>query len=76
MDEEYQARPFGRTSKTPRGTGRFEEKPLKTFTKLPANYSELSEQERKKWAAEVAQRILGSLKARDRELGRDPETIE
>ena len=48
-----------------------EQKPAKTFTKLPANYSELTEEERKKWATEAGQRIVESLKSRDREPGRD-----
>ena len=41
-----------------------EQKPAKTFTKLPANYSELSEEERKKWATEAGQRIVESLRPR------------
>jgi hypothetical protein len=39
-----------------------EQKPSKSFTKLPANYSELSEEERKKWTAEAAQRIRENLR--------------
>ena len=37
------------------------EKPSKMFLKLPANYSELSEQERKEWVAATAQAIVQSL---------------
>jgi len=48
-----------------------EQKPAKTFTKLPTNYSELTEEERKKWATEAGQRIVESLKSRDREPDRD-----
>ena len=50
-----------------------EQKPAKTFTKLPANYSELSEEERKKWTAEAAQRIRESLRDRKRNPQGSPE---
>lgn len=72
MDEESKATPVGRISNSPIETGKCEQKPLKTFTKLPANYRELSEEERKRWTAQAAQRILESLKARDRDTGRGP----
>jgi hypothetical protein len=46
------------------GSAKQQEKPTKSFTKVPANYSELSEEERKQWTAEAAQRILESLRNR------------
>ena len=49
--------------------GEREQKPTKSFTKLPANYSELSEEERKKWTAEAALAIRESLRVRKREGG-------
>ncbi len=72
MDEESESTRVGKIPNSPIWTEKCEQKPLKTFTKLPANYSELSEEERKKWTAEAAQRILESLRARDRDTGRGP----
>jgi D-alanine-D-alanine ligase-like ATP-grasp enzyme len=72
MDEANQAMPLGRIPSTRIGIEKCEKKPLKTFTKVPANYSELSEEERKEWAAQAAQRITESLRARDRGTGRGP----
>ena len=40
------------------------EKPSKMFLKLPANYSELSEQERKEWLAATAETIRENLRNR------------
>mgnify|MGYP007089917316 CR=1 FL=1 len=37
------------------------EEPSKMFLKLPANYSELSEQERKEWVAATAETIRENL---------------
>ncbi len=67
MDEAYQAMPLGRIPSTRIGIEKCEKKPLKTFTKVPANYSELSEEERKEWAAQAAQKILEGLKDRKRD---------
>ena len=44
-----------------------EQKPVKSFTKVPSNYGELSEEERKKWAAEAGQAIRESWRGRKRE---------
>ena len=46
------------------GSGKQQEKPTKTFTKVPADDSELSGEERKKWAAEAALAIRESLSRR------------
>ena len=39
--------------------------PKKSFLKVPENYTDLSEEERKQWAKEAAAAILESLKERD-----------
>lgn len=46
-----------------------DEKPSKAFTKVPANYRELSEEERRKWTAEAAQAIRENLRGRKRDGG-------
>jgi hypothetical protein len=46
------------------GSSKRQEKPTKSFTKVPANYSELSEEERKRWAEEAGQAIRESLRSR------------
>jgi len=56
------------------GRGKQREKPSKSFTKVPANYSELSEEERKKWTAEAAQLIREGLKDRKRDGRSKPES--
>jgi hypothetical protein len=42
-----------------------DDRPKKSFIKVPSNYAELSEAERKQWAAEAGAAILKSLKERD-----------
>jgi hypothetical protein len=42
-----------------------DDRPKKSFLKLPDNYTELSEEERKQWAAEAAAAIVKSMKERD-----------
>ena len=42
-----------------------DDRPQKSFLKLPDNYQQLSEEERKQWAAEAGAAILKSLKERD-----------
>jgi hypothetical protein len=43
-----------------------DDRPKKSFIKVPANYAELSEGERKQWAAQAGAAIVESLKERDR----------
>jgi hypothetical protein len=38
------------------------EKPKKVMTKVPSNFEELSEEERKEWVREASQAILESLR--------------
>ena len=42
-----------------------DDRPKKSFLKLPDNYLQLSEEERKQWAKEAAAAILNSLEERD-----------
>jgi hypothetical protein len=42
-----------------------DDRPKKSFIKVPANYAELSEEERKQWAAETGAAIVESLKKRE-----------
>lgn len=42
-----------------------DDRPKKSFLKLPENYLELSEEERKQWTADAAAAIVKSLKERD-----------
>ena len=42
-----------------------DDRPKKSFIKVPSNYAELSEAERKQWAAEAGAAILKSLQERD-----------
>lgn len=67
MDEESEATRVGKIPNSPIRSEKCEKKPLKTFTKVPANYSELSEEERKEWAAQAAQKIIEGLKDRKRD---------
>lgn len=46
-----------------------DEKPSKVFTKVPANYRELSKEKRKKWTSEAAHMIRESLNSRERDIG-------
>ena len=73
MDEANQAMPLGRIPSTRIGIEKCEKKPLKTFTKVPANYSELSEEEREKWTSEAALAIRASLRDRKRDGGTRPQ---
>ena len=38
-----------------------DDRPTKSFIKVPSNYAELSEEERKQWAAEAGAAILANL---------------
>jgi hypothetical protein len=42
-----------------------DDRPKKSFLKLPENYQQLSEEERKQWTKEASGAILESLKRRD-----------
>lgn len=42
-----------------------DDRPKKSFLKLPENYTDLSQDERKQWAKEAGAAILKSLKERD-----------
>jgi len=42
-----------------------DDRPTKSFTKVPSNYAELSDEERKQWVAEAGAAILKSLQERD-----------
>jgi hypothetical protein len=42
-----------------------DDRPKKSFIKVPANYAELSEGERKQWAKEAGAAIVKSMKERD-----------
>ena len=42
-----------------------DDRPKKSFLKLPENYLQLSEEERKQWTADAAAAIVKSLKERD-----------
>jgi hypothetical protein len=55
------------------GSAKQQEKPTKSFTKVPANYSELSEEERKQWTAEAALAIRASLRDRKRDGDTRPQ---
>lgn len=43
-----------------------DDRPKKSFTKVPGNYEQLSEEERKQWVKEASAAILKNLNARDR----------
>jgi hypothetical protein len=49
------------------GSAKQQEKPTKSLTKVPANYSELSEEERKKWTAEAGKAILERIRKKGSE---------
>jgi len=49
------------------------EKPSKMFLKLPPNYSELSEEERKEWLAATAETIRDNLRDRKPQDPGEPE---
>lgn len=42
-----------------------DQRPQKAFTKVPANYEQLSEEDRKQWIKEASAAIVSSLKKRD-----------
>jgi len=42
-----------------------DDRPKKSFLKVPENYQQLSEEERKQWAKEASAAILESLKRRE-----------
>ena len=42
-----------------------DDRPKKSFLKVPENYQQLSEEERKQWTADAAAAIVKSLKERD-----------
>lgn len=44
-----------------------DDRPRKSFLKVPENYTDLSEEERKQWAKEAGAAIVKSLKDRDNE---------
>ena len=48
-----------------------DDRPKKVFTRLPENYQQLSEEERKQWTKEASAAILESLKRRDPKPKRD-----
>jgi hypothetical protein len=42
-----------------------DDRPKKSFLKVPENYQQLSEEDRKQWTADAAAAIVKSLKERD-----------
>lgn len=42
-----------------------DQRPQKAFTKVPANYEQLSEEDRKQWIKEASAAIVSSLKKRE-----------
>ncbi len=54
-----------RLSSTERGPLVNDDRPKKSFLKVPENYQQLSEEERKQWTADAAAAIVKSLKERD-----------
>ena len=57
---------FGpRPPSTERGALVNDDRPKKSFQKLPDNYEQLSEEDRKQWTADAAAAIVKSLKERD-----------
>ena len=48
-----------------------DDRPKKSFLKVPENYQQLSEEDRKQWTADAAAAIVKSLKERDSKPRKD-----